>query len=133
MIFVDASAMVAILAEESGAAHLIRRLDEARSPITSPVAVFETATALSRKLNQSHSASQAQIERFLDASDIRVVPIMPGDGERALAAHARFGKGRHPARLNLGDCFAYACAKAHGARLLFIGDDFPQTDIAPAL
>lgn len=133
MIFIDASAMVAILAEEPGAAHLIRRLDEAKSPITSPVAVFETATALSRKLSQSHSTSQSQVERFLETAGIRVVPIMPGDGERALAAHARFGKGRHPARLNLGDCFAYACAKAHGARLLFVGDDFPQTDIAPAL
>ena len=133
MIFVDASAMVAILAEEPDATRLIRRLDEAKSPITSPVAVYETATALSRKLNQAHAASLSQVERFLDAANIRVVPITPGDGERALTAHARFGKGRHPARLNLGDCFAYACAKAHGARLLFVGEDFPQTDIAPAL
>ncbi|MGT2479980.1 type II toxin-antitoxin system VapC family toxin [Methylobacterium oryzae CBMB20] len=51
----------------------------------------------------------------------------------ALAAHARYGKGRHPARLNLGDCFAYACARVHGVPLLYVGDDFPQTDIRSAL
>ena len=47
----------------------------------------------------------------------------------ALRAFERFGKRRHPAGLNMGDCFAYACAKAHGAPLLFIGDDFTQTDV----
>lgn len=51
----------------------------------------------------------------------------------ALEAHARFGKGRHPAALNMGDCFAYALAKAHGAALLFKGDDFVKTDIALAV
>lgn len=54
-------------------------------------------------------------------------------GEReydfAIDAYARYGKGRHPAALNMGDCHAYACAKAHGARLLFKGDDFSRTDI----
>ncbi|WP_446721531.1 type II toxin-antitoxin system VapC family toxin [Methylobacterium sp. DCY52] len=50
-----------------------------------------------------------------------------------MPAHARYGKGRHPARLNLGDCFAYACARVHRVPLLYVGDDFPQTDIRPAL
>jgi ribonuclease VapC len=58
----------------------------------------------------------------------------PDIGERelrlAIEAHSRYGKGRHPAALNLGDCFAYACAKANGARLLYVGDDFAKTDLA---
>lgn len=48
----------------------------------------------------------------------------------ATAAYDRYGKGRHPARLNMGDCFAYACAKTHDARLLYKGDDFSKTDLA---
>ena len=47
-----------------------------------------------------------------------------------LEAYAHYGKGRHPAKLNMGDCFAYACAKSHKAKLLFKGDDFTKTDIA---
>jgi ribonuclease VapC len=63
----------------------------------------------------------------------RTIPITGKEAETALAAFARYGKGRgHPAKLNLGDCFAYAMAKNHGAALLFTGDDFGRTDIRPA-
>ena len=61
---------------------------------------------------------------------IRFVEIGAREFEIASEAFARFGKGRHPAALNMGDCFAYACAKANKASLLFIGDDFTKTDIA---
>ena len=71
--------------------------------------------------------------KFLAEARVTLVPISATECTAALAAHARFGKGRHPARLNLGDCFAYACAKVHGVPLLFVGDDFPQTDIRSAL
>ncbi|SFL47830.1 type II toxin-antitoxin system VapC family toxin [Methylobacterium pseudosasicola] len=131
--FVDASAMVAILADEPGAGDLIRCLDAAEMPITSVLAVFETATALTRKLAQDLAASESQILRFLLTSGIRIVPIGAPESHEALTAYARFGKGRHPARLNLGDCFTYACAQVHGVPLLFVGDDFPQTDIRSAL
>ena len=53
-------------------------------------------------------------------------------GEAAIDAHDRFGKGRHPARLNMGDCFAYACARTNNAPLLFKGEDFALTDVALA-
>jgi ribonuclease VapC len=69
---------------------------------------------------------------FLGALGFRIVPIAASEFELAMDAYARFGKGRHPTRLNLGDCFAYACAKANRARLLFKGDDFAKTDIEPA-
>ena len=131
--FVDASAMVAILSAEPDAARLIRCLERADAPITSALAIFETAMALSRKLAQDVAASEAQVERFIEAAGLRLVPIAAAESRAALAAQAHFGKGRgHPARLNMGDCFAYACARVHDVPLLFVGDDFPQTDIRSA-
>ena len=62
-----------------------------------------------------------------------VVGVTPEQAEIAVEAFRRFGRGRHPARLNIGDCFAYALAKRRGEPLLFKGDDFAQTDIEPAL
>ena len=131
--FIDASAMVAILTSEPRAGALVEALDVAEARITSPLAVFESVTALSRKLGQDVATSERQLQRFLDLSGIHIVPITEAVGAEALAAHARYGKGRgHPARLNLGDCFAYACARIHGVPLLFVGDDFSRTDIEPA-
>ncbi len=131
--FVDASAIVAILAEEPGYVTLRDRLEGVATPLTSGLAVFEATLALSRLRSVSVSVAEAAVVSFLNEAGIALVPITVTETIIARTAHARFGKGRHPARLNLGDCFAYACAKAHGARLLFVGDDFPQTDIAPAL
>jgi ribonuclease VapC len=63
---------------------------------------------------------------------VEQVPVSPEHAELARAAYRRFGKGRHPARLNFGDCFAYALAQATGDSLLFVGDDFSRTDIPAA-
>ena len=101
--------------------------------MTSGLAIWEAVVALNRIRPCPVEQTEQTVRDFLEAGDIAVVSLGPKETSAALTAHARFGKGRHPARLNLGDCFAYACAKAHGARLLFVGDDFPQTDIAPAL
>jgi ribonuclease VapC len=131
--FVDASAIVAILAEEPGHDALRDRLERAPTPLTSGIAVFEATLAVARLQSTSLAEAEAAVIQFLNEAHMVLVPITITETTVALAAHARFGKGRHPARLNLGDCFAYACAKAHGARLLFVGDDFPQTDVAPAL
>lgn len=132
--FIDASAMVAILTGEPSAPRLIQVLGSADDPITSPLALFETIMALSRKLAQDVPTSQAQLERFLKTSNVRVVPITADDGTQAMTAHGRYGKGRgHPAQLNMGDCFAYACARTHDVPLLFVGNDFSQTDIPSAM
>jgi ribonuclease VapC len=64
---------------------------------------------------------------------MQVEPVTPAQADLALRAWRRFGKGRHPARLNLGDCFSYALASSLGARLLYKGDDFSQTDVSAAL
>jgi ribonuclease VapC len=65
--------------------------------------------------------------------EMAFVDIGEREFEIAAEAYTQFGKGRHPAGLNMGDCFAYACARANGARLLFKGQDFARTDIEPAM
>jgi ribonuclease VapC len=129
--FVDASAIVAILTREAEADALAERLDGSAGCITSPIAVFEAALALCRKRQASVVEARDDVREFLDIARIRLVGVAPADGDTALEAFARYGKGRnHPAQLNLADCFAYAMAKNHAVPLLFKGDDFGQTDIA---
>ncbi len=131
--FIDASAIVAILTREPEADTLADLLDGARAPITSPIAVFEATLGLCRKRHASVEEAEADVREFLAISGARSVPITAKEGETALAAFARYGKGRgHPAQLNLGDCFAYAVARNYRAPLLFKGDDFSKTDIEPA-
>ena len=72
------------------------------------------------------------VDGFRETTGLELVSLGVAEIRVAVAAHARYGKGRHPARLNLGDCFAYACARVHGVPLLYVGDDFPQTDIRSA-
>lgn len=75
----------------------------------------------------------ADLERLIAVLGVDIVPLDAQQAVVAVAAWRRFGKGRHPAGLNLGDCFAYALAKVTGSALLFKGEDFRQTDIASAL
>lgn len=75
----------------------------------------------------------ADLELLLQRLHVRIVEFDGEQAERAVAAWRRFGKGRHPAGLNLGDCFSYALARAQGAPLLFKGDDFAQTDVSSVL
>lgn len=71
-------------------------------------------------------------EEWFQALGIEIVTVTPEQGTLAVKAFFEYGKGRHPARLNLSDCFAYALAKSRGLPLLFKGNDFSQTDLAPA-
>ena len=130
--FVDASAMCAVLLNEDGSDLLVGKLADASQRTTSPVAVFETVRALMREARIDPDEARRQIARFLVAARIEPVGIGPAERVVALDAMAKFGKGRHPARLNMGDCFAYACARTGGTPLLFKGDDFTQTDIEVA-
>ena len=72
---------------------------------------------------------EAELDRFLSALDITLVPFGPDEYRHAAAAFRRYGKRRHPARLNFGDCMAYAVSKATGEPLLFKGADFANTDV----
>ena len=131
--FVDASAIVAVLTREAEADALADVLESARSPISSPIAIFEAALGVCRKRHASVEEAEMDVREFLEVAGVRTVPITDNEAETALAAFSRYGKGRgHPAQLNLGDCFAYAVAKNHRTALLFKGNDFSKTDIAPA-
>ena len=131
--FVDASAIVAILTREPEADALTDVLEAARSPITSAVAIFEAVLGICRKRQASVEESAQDVHEFLGVTGIRIVPITQSEAEAALAAFSRYGRGRgHPAQLDLGDCFAYAVAQTHRTTLLFKGDDFGKTDILAA-
>lgn len=128
--FIDASALAAILLAEEDAFLLNEAIDEADAPFTSPIAVFETVLAVNRRRAGGVERVHSSVLRFLDRAGIAIRPIESGIAERALSAFARYGKGQgHPAQLNLGDCFAYAMAQAHGVGLLYKGGDFALTDL----
>ena len=131
--FVDASVFVAILGDEHDGREWLERLDSSSRTgqlITSPLAIWETVRALARLRRASIKAIEEEIHELRTVFRIAIVTIGEHEGRSAIMAHVAFGKGRHPARLNMGDCFAYACAKANDARLLYKGDDFVQTDLA---
>jgi len=131
--FVDASAIVAILTREPEADSLANLLEKARTPITSPLAVFEAALGICRKRHVSVEEAEEDIREFLDLARVETIPITAAEADTALVAFSRYGKGRgHPAQLNLGDCFAYAMAKNHRTSMLFKGQDFNHTDIRSA-
>lgn len=128
MMAVDTSVYVAIVLGEPEALRLSQALAVADGGTISAGNYLECAIVAHRKLGGS-----ADLDLWLDERRIAVVPVDHAMARVAEGAFARFGKGRHPARLNYGDCFAYALAKSLGAPLLFKGDDFAKTDIEPAL
>ncbi len=128
--FVDASALVAILAQAPGFPELGARLHAAPARSTSGLAVFEAVMAVARLKGLTIAAAEAYVRDFLQAAAIEVVPITDAEAREALVAFARFGKGQgHPAQLNMGDRFAYVRARTLKTELLFVGNDFSRTDI----
>jgi ribonuclease VapC len=130
--FVDASAIVAIIAAENDAAALATTLETAQRRYTSAIAIYEATLGVVRIRNGPITAARALVGDFVKRLQIETVPITDETARGALDAFERFGRGRHPARLNMGDCFAYACARGLDGPLLFRGDDFSRTDIAVA-
>jgi ribonuclease VapC len=143
--FVDASAVVAILAREALADDLMHRIRQTSNPIYySSITMYEAVVGLARKTAISIFGDQvptpagllmdvqADVEEFFTAIGATEVPIDVGMHRLALDAARNFGRATgHPAKLNFGDCFAYATAKALDVPLLFVGDDFGRTDITP--
>ncbi|KSB91531.1 PIN domain-containing protein [Caulobacter vibrioides] len=130
--FVDASAWTAILLSEPEAEAFRLKLAGAEVVVTSAIATWETVRAVERETALDARQAADEVRALQKSAGAVVVPI--GEAEQAVAieAHARFGKGVHPARLNMGDCFAYACARTNGVPLLYKGDHFSQTDIEAA-
>ena len=122
--FIDASAIVAILTRETGYEALAASLAEAERRCTSPIAIFEAALGIRRKRYCAVAEAEQDVRAFLEVARVNIVVIADAEAHGALDAYSRFGKGTgHPAQLNLGDCFAYAVAKSIGAALLFAGED----------
>jgi ribonuclease VapC len=122
--------MISIIAGDDDADRLADLLDEHEERLCSALSVWETIAGLRRSYALSVPAARERATVFVAFLRLKFVPIGERECELAADALARYGKGRHPAQLNMGDCFAYACAKAHGARLLYKGQDFTQTDLA---
>ena len=131
ILFVDASAVVAMIAEESDKDALLDAIDSADRLIWSPLTCWESAMALAKLEKADLASAFEDVLAFGAVYAIEATPIGEAELAASIDASARYGKrSRHPAQLNMGDCFAYACAKVHGARLLYKGNDFAQTDMA---
>jgi ribonuclease VapC len=130
MIVIDASAVIAILMREPGWETVVQAMQRATSRQIGAIALWEAAATL---LARGDEDPVTTVQAFLEAERIEIAPVSADQTLVAIEARKTFGKGRHPAKLNLGDCFAYALARAMGAPLLFVGADFPLTDIPPAL
>jgi ribonuclease VapC len=128
VIVLDASAIVAILTRETGFESLLPKLVADADRRISPVSSLELVMALARHYDNPVQQANA----YLLQESVLLHPIDAVQTEWAHYAFLTYGKGRHPARLNLGDCFSYAAAKALNAPLLYVGDDFAKTDIIAA-
>ncbi|MCJ2097140.1 type II toxin-antitoxin system VapC family toxin [Methylobacterium sp. J-072] len=124
MIVVDSSAFIAIQRREPEAEGFSRALALADAPAMAAATYLECAIVASRVVD-----GRSVLDDWIQARRISVVPVDHALAQVAADAFARFGKGRHPAGLNFGDCFAYALARTLNAPLLFKGDDFARTDV----
>jgi ribonuclease VapC len=130
--FVDASAIVGIFAREDDWESLSTRIEQAERVFVSPLAIWEATLGLARKRRWTFEEAEQLVRRFVDEVGASIVAIDDAVGIEALRASRLFGRGRHKADLNLGDCFAYACARSLQLPLLYKGSDFEQTDIVRA-
>ena len=144
--FLDASAIIAILGEEEDADYLIAKLEQSKSPLSySPLSAFEAVLGLARKKSAAKRSLEAPVpadhidqaklivEGFLKEIGAQDVSVDMDVCRKAIDACQTYGKAiAHPAQLNFGDCFTYACAKSLKIPLLFKGNDFSLTDIEPA-
>jgi ribonuclease VapC len=127
---VDTSALVAILLAEPDAAQFARALADASVRLLSAVSRVELSCVIEGRKGET---ARADVDLLLRNGGFEIVSVTPQQAEIAVDAFRRFGRGRHRARLNIGDCFAYALAAVSEHTLLFKGDDFTHTDIRPAL
>ncbi|MDE2377232.1 type II toxin-antitoxin system VapC family toxin [Bradyrhizobium sp.] len=126
MIAVDTSALMAIVLGEPQAGTCIDALEAADEILISAGTVAESLIVAARR------DVGDEMNRLIDGLGLNVVSVTQASAPRIAQAYALWGKGIHPAGLNLGDCFAYDVAKQHDCALLYVGDDFAKTDIAKA-
>jgi ribonuclease VapC len=126
-VILDTSAIVSVLTEEIGHEDIVRRASAASMLAVGTPTLAETAMVLSSRLGKD---SRRLLNNFVRRMEVEVIPFTAEHYEVAVDAFERFGKGRHPAALNFGDCLSYAVARLSGLPLLYTGDDFARTDLA---
>jgi ribonuclease VapC len=131
VLVVDTSAVVALLKSEPGWETLATRLHAASSRVLSVANWVELSLVAAGR--HGDEATLEFLDRFLQTAAIELRPVDEPQARIAREAFLRFGKGRHPAGLNFGDCFSYALARTLDAPLLFVGNDFIQTDVQVAM
>ncbi|MCK6572705.1 type II toxin-antitoxin system VapC family toxin [Myxococcota bacterium] len=122
----DTSALVAILEQEKDADAYSDAIAAAATCLVSAATVVETGMVI---FSRRGERGARMVDELLQASHVAVIPVTEDHARLAREGFARFGKGRHAASLNFGDCFSYALAKASGHPLLFKGNDFSHTDV----
>ncbi len=128
---VDASAVLAVLLREPDGLAIGDVIATSTDDLVmSPMNYLEAAVRVDRLKSEQKSEA---FDRYMEDAGIAIVPISEEQALRARQAYRTYGKGNHPAQLNLGDCFAYALSKARGEPLLFKGDDFRLTDVEAVL
>jgi ribonuclease VapC len=127
---IDSSALCAILLKEPGFEPYARAIAGAHSAFLSSVSFLETSMVLEAK---RPGTGAEEVARFVRTFNIRITPFTEQEALAAVQAFLQFGKGRHSAGLNMGDCASYGASKVQGFRLLFKGNDFPQTDVDPVI
>jgi len=125
---IDTSALVAILTGEPCAEQLKAAINHDTTRLMSAASVLEAGIVLESRYGEEGSR---ELDLLLRRLPIEVVPFDDGQLEWARHAYRTYGKGRHAASLNFGDCFSYALAKVTGEPVLFVGTDFAQTDLTP--
>ena len=123
---IDTSAIMAILLGEPAAGQLVEALEADRTRLVSAATVVETSLVV---LGRFGEMGDPQVDRLLRGIGAEVVPVGLEQVAIARDAALRFGRGRHPAALNFGDCFSYALAMESGEPLLFVGEGFAKTDV----
>jgi len=127
---VDSSALVAILRAEPGHDRFVRVITDARRRLIASPTLLETSMVLAGGWQDN---ILDQLDAFLRAASIETIAFTAEHAAVARDAFLRYGKGRHPAALNFGDCISYAAARLEAMPLLFKGDDFRLTDIEAAI
>jgi ribonuclease VapC len=127
---VDTSALLAILQDEPQRRNCNEAIEMADSRRMSAVTFVESSMVIESRFG---AEGLRDLDRLIERAEIEIVPVDVEQARTAREAFARFGKGRHAAGLNFGDCFSYALARALGEPLLFKGVDFGRTDVVPAL
>ncbi len=125
----DSSSIVAVILAEPGFEEVLSKIKKAPTIWVGALTLLETVMVLTNRLRRD---ATPEVRDFLRDMEAEVIAFSERHWEVAFSAYLRYGKGRHPAALNFGDCMSYATAAVAGLPLLYVGEDFTKTDIPAA-